>query len=82
MIEVIIESYYYREQFEDWLAWGKIEYKDKIHYWEAYDSNNGFGWTIKQVHDEVWDKISSKNSAKIVNLIDKSLRSYRNKFVF
>ena len=82
MIEVIIESYYYREQFEDWLAWGKVVYKDKSNYWEAYDSNNGFGWTIKQVHEEDWNKISNKNLDRIVNLIAKSLRSYRNKFVF
>ena len=43
MIKIIIDSQYHRYQFDDWLAGGKIEYKDKKYYWSAQNNNFWLG---------------------------------------
>ena len=35
MMKIIIDSQYHRDQFDDWLAGGKVEYNGKTYYWYA-----------------------------------------------
>ena len=77
MVEIIIDSQYYRNQFDDWLAGEKAKYKKKTYYQDAYNSNNGFGWEIEPICKEHWDNIIEDKFTRIVNLIENCL--YNNK---
>jgi len=49
MIKIIIDSKYHREQFDDWLAGGKIEAKNKkIYYWTGQNNNYGVAGKLSQ----------------------------------
>lgn len=69
IIKIIIDSQYHRDQFDDWLAGGEVEYKRETYYWSAQNSNYGFGWEIQPVSEEEWDNIAEDKFNKIINLI-------------
>lgn len=82
MIIIIIDSQYCRDQFDVWLAGGKIEYAGKVYYWSAQNSNYGFGWEIEPITEEDWNGISEDESNKIIKLIETCLYEHRNEYVF
>ena len=67
-ITVAIDSKYHRDQFDDWLAGGKIEFNGKIYYWSACDSNRGFGWDIEPVYEREWNDIDDGEYEQIIKL--------------
>lgn len=76
-VSVTIESKYHRSQFDDWLAGGKVEYRGKIYYWSADNSNYGFGWEIQPVSEEDWGDITEIEFYKIINLIEDCLYKHQ-----
>ncbi len=82
VIKIIIDSQYHRDQFDDWLAGGKVEYKRETYYWSAQNSNYGFGWEIQPVSEEDWDNIAEDKFNKIINLIESCLYEHRTEYVF
>jgi len=79
---VTIDSKYHRDQFDDWLAGGKIEYGDKGYYWSAQNSSYGFGWEIEPVTEEDWSDIPKDKSNEIITLIEKCLYKHRTEYGF
>jgi hypothetical protein len=82
MIKIIIDAQYQRNQFDDWLAGGQIEYKSKKYYWCAYNCNYGFGWEIEPITDNDWDEISENEFNKIITLIEKCLNEHKTEYIF
>ncbi len=82
MIKIIIDSQYYRNQFDDWLAGGIVEDKGKTYYWSAQDSNYGFGWEIEPVTEENWRDISKADFSKIIKFIKRCLCEHKSEFRF
>ncbi len=82
MTKIIIDSQYHRDQFDDWLAGGKVEDKGKTYYWSAQDSNYGFGWEIEPTTEGNWNDISEDKFNKIITLVEKCLYEHRAEYVF
>jgi len=82
MINIIIDSQYHRDQFDDWLAGGKVEDRRKTYYWSAQNSNCGFGWEIKPVSEEDWANIAEGKLDKIMSLIESCLYEHRTEYIF
>ena len=80
-ILVTIDSKYLRNQFDDWLAGGTVEYKEKIYYWSAYNSNYGFGWEIQPISEENWNNISEDEFDEIIKFIESCLYEHKIKYV-
>lgn len=81
-ISVIADTKYHCEQFDDWLAGGKIEYQGKIYYWSAQDSNYGFGWEIEPTDEENWNDISGEEMGNMITLIRQCLYEHKTEYVF
>lgn len=82
MVKIIIDSLYYRDQFDDWLAGGKVVYKnDKKCYWSAQNNNYGFGWEIEPITNDNWYDISEDKFKKIITLIKRCLNEHRTEYV-
>ncbi len=82
MPTITIDSQYYRNQFDDWLAGGKVEYKDKRYYWSAQNNNYGFGWEIEPITEDDWRDISEDEFSKIIKLIKRCLCEHKSEFRF
>jgi len=82
MIKIIIDSQYHRDQFDDWLAGGKVEYKDKKYYWSAQDNDYGFGWEIEPIDEENWNDIAREEVDNMITLIKQSLNEHKTEYVF
>ncbi len=80
MIKVIIDSKYCRHQFDDYLAGGKVEYRGKIYYWLAQDSNYGFGWEVEPITEEDWKDITEKEYSRITGIVEKFLCEHKTKY--
>ncbi|RKY91516.1 hypothetical protein DRQ15_04775 [candidate division KSB1 bacterium] len=76
-ILVTIESKYHRQQFDDWLAGGKIEYKGKTYYWSAQNSNYGFGWEVEPITEEDWSNLTEDEYHKIMKIVEKHLYDHK-----
>lgn len=81
-VVIVIDSKYYRDQFDDWLAGGKAEYKGKTYYWSASNSNYGFGWEIEPITEEDWNDIPEDEFNKIIKSIETCLCEHRTEYVF
>ncbi|KPK89403.1 hypothetical protein AMJ80_09855 [bacterium SM23_31] len=81
-ISVTIDSKYHRGQFDDYLSGGKIEYKGKIYYWSAQDSNYGFGWEVEPITEEDWSGLDEGEFNELINLIEKCLYEHQTEYVF
>jgi len=81
-LRVIVDSLYHRHQFDDWLAGGKIDYRNEIYYWIAQNSNYGFGWEIEPVTEKDWSDIPKDKFNEIITLIEKCLYEHRTEYVF
>ena len=81
-ISVTIDSKYHRDQFGDWLAGGKVEYKDKRYYWSAQNNNYGLGWEIEPITEDNWSDISEDEFNKIITVIENCLCEHRTEYVF
>jgi len=81
-IRVTVDALYYRDQFEDWLAGGKVYYKDRPYFWVAQNSDYGFGWETDPVTEEDWSDIPKDRFNEIVTLIEKCLYEHRTEYVF
>lgn len=79
-ISVAVNSKYHRDQFNDWLAGGSVEYRGKSYYWSAQDSGYGFGWEIDPVTEEDWSNISETEYEQIANFIVKCLVMHQTKY--
>ena len=79
MLKIIIDSKYYRRQFDDWLAGGTIEYKGKNYHWSAQDSNYGVGWDIDLILEEDFDNLEDEEL--IIRTIEKCLYKHQNEYV-
>ena len=82
MIKIIIDSKYHREQYDDWLSGGKIEYGGKTYYWIAQDSNYGYGWEVEPISEKDWDDIPEEKFKKILGLIQSCLYEHRIEYIF
>ena len=82
MPKIMIDSQYYRNQFDDWLAGGTVEDKGKTYYWSAQDSNYGFGWEIEPVTEEDWRDVSEDEFSEIIKLIERCLCEHKSEFSF
>ncbi len=82
MPTIIIDSQYYRNQFDDWLAGGTVEDKGKTYYWAAQNSNYGFGWEIEPVTEEDWYDVSEGEFNDIITLIERCLCEHKTEYVF
>lgn len=81
-IKLIIDCSYHRNQFDDWLAGGRVEYKGRRYYWSAQNSNYGFGWEIEPIAEDDWNDISEDEFSKITKLIEKCLYEHGTEYVF
>lgn len=81
-IKITVDSYYHRDQFDDWLAGGKVEYGDDRYYWSAENSNWGFGWDIQPIPEEEWAGIGEDRFSEIISLIGNCLNKHRTEYVF
>ena len=82
MPTIIIDSHYYRNQFDDWLAGGRVEDKGKTYYWSAQDNNYGFGWEFEPVTEEDWRHVSEHEFSEIIKLIERCLYEHKSEFRF
>ena len=82
VIKIIIDSQYHRNQFDDWLSGGKVEYKGKTYYWSAQNSNYGFGWEVDPITEEDWRNISEDEFNGIIELIGRCLYEHKSEFRF
>ena len=80
-ISVNIDSKYQRSQFDDYFAGGKIEYREKIYYWSAEDSNYGFGWEIEPITEEDWSGLSEDEFNELMRVIERCLYEHRTECV-
>jgi len=56
---VVVESLYFRDQFDDWLAGGALRVGSASCRWSAHNNNCGFGWEVEPVDEERgWDDLS------------------------
>jgi hypothetical protein len=81
-MSVTVDSKYHRDQFDDWLAGGKVEYEDRRYYWSAQNNGCGFGWEIEPVSEDDWTDIPKDKSNEIIRLIEKCLYQHRTEYVF
>lgn len=81
-ITINIDSKYYRNQFDDWLAGGKVEYKGNTYYWFAQNNNYGYGWEVEAVNDDDWNDIKEEDYELIIELIENSLYAHKNIYTF
>ena len=81
-IRVTVDALYHRDRFDDWLAGGKINYRNKSYYWVAQNSNHGFGWETEPVAEEDWSDIPKDRFNAIITLIEKCLYKRRTEYVF
>lgn len=81
-IKIVIDSKYHRDQFDNWIASGKVEFRGKIYSWSACDSSNGFGWDIEPVYEREWNDIDEGEYEQIIKLIEKALYLHRSEYVF
>ena len=81
MIKIVINEKYYRKQFDDWIAGGKVEYKGKTYCWKAENINYGFGWEIDPLNKNDWGNIQRKESKIILKTIQKCLLKHRTEYV-
>ena len=79
---IAIDLKYHREQFDDWLAGGAVECKEKTYYWSAQNSNYGFGWEIQPVSEEDWANIAEDKFDKIIDLIESCLYEHRTEYIY
>lgn len=82
MIKIIINSMYYRHQFDDWLAGGQMEYEGITYHWFGQNNNYGFGWEIDPVSPEDWERITEEEFDQISSFIEKSLIKHRTEYEF
>jgi len=71
MIRIAIDSQYYRDQFDDWLAVGRVECGNKTCYWSAENSNNGFGWDITPLSEDDWEDFDETQLNTILGYIQR-----------
>jgi len=81
MIKVTIDSKYFRNQFDDWLAGGRVEFEGKVYYWTAQDSNYGLGWEIEPVTEEDWSDLKEHRFDEFMKTINKFLCEHRTEYV-
>lgn len=79
-ISVAVNSKYHRDQFDDWLAGGSVEYRGKFYYWSAQDSGYGFGWEIDPVTEEDWSNIGEPECEQIAGFIVKCLAMHKTEY--
>lgn len=79
-ITINVDSKYHREQFDDWLAGGSIEYNGKTLYWSALDSNYGYGWEIEPISEEKWNIIPEERYKQIIEIIEKCLTKHKTEY--
>ena len=82
MMTITVDCRYHRDEFDDWLAGGSVEYSGRKFHWAAYDANYGFGWEIDPTADEDWDGVSEQEADKILTLIRKCLYQHKTEYVF
>ncbi|MBC8276462.1 MAG: hypothetical protein H8E40_16040 [Chloroflexi bacterium] len=80
-IKLTIDCSYHRNQFDDCLAGGEVEYRSRTYYWSAENSNYGFGWEIEPIPEENWSDISQEEFNEIIKLIEKCLYEHRTEYV-
>jgi len=71
MIKIAIDSQYYRGQFDDWFAAGRVECGNKTCYWLAENSNCGFGWDITPTCEDDWDDFDETQLKTIFEYIQR-----------
>ena len=81
-ISVNIDSKYQRDQFDDYLAGGKVEYMGEVYHWSAQDSNYGFGWEVEPVDEDDWRDIREDEFSAITRLIERCLCEHKAEFRF
>ena len=81
MPTIIIDSQYYRNQFDDWLAGGIVEDRGKTYYWSAQDSNYGFGWEIEPVTEEDWSGLGEDEFNELMRVIERCLYEHKTEYV-
>jgi len=80
---VVVESLYYREQFDDWLAGGYMRVGSSVCRWSAHNSNYGFGWDIEPVDEEWgWSRLSEVEAGQAVAAIQHVLKIHRYEYEF
>lgn len=79
-ILVAVDSKYHRDGFDDWLAGGKVEYKGKIYYWFAQNSNYGFGWDVEPITEEDWSGFNENELNELMKIIEKCLYEHKTEY--
>jgi len=80
-ISITIDLKYHRDQFDDQLAGGKVEYKRKTYYWSAQDSNYGFGWEIEPITEEDWSGLDEDEFNELMRVIERCLCEHKTEYV-
>lgn len=78
-VVVTVDSQYYRKRFEDWLAGGTVEYKDKTYYWAAEDVR--YGWEIEPIDEQHWGDIEEAEHWQIADFIIQCLCKHESRYV-
>ncbi len=78
---ITIDSKYQRDQFDDWLAGGKVEYKHETYYWSAENSNYGFGWEIEPITEEDWSGLGEDEFNELMRVIERYLCEHKTEYV-
>lgn len=82
MIKITVDLEYHREEFDDWLAAGKVEYERRIYHWSAQNNNYGFGWEIQPLSEKDWSKITDGEFNRIIALIESCCCKHQAEYVF
>ena len=74
----MIDSKYYREQFDDWLAGGIVDYKRKTYYWSAQSAC--YGWEVVPLKEKDWYDLSEKEIKSVFKLIEECIRKHKTNY--
>ena len=81
-VVITVDSKYHRDQFDDWVAGGKVEYKGKTYHWSAQNSNYGFGWDVEPITEEDWGGLNENELNTLMKIIEKCLYKHKPEYYF
>jgi len=80
---IVVESLYYREQFDDWLAGGELRVAASVCRWSASSSNYGLGWEVEPVGDEPGRcDLTEEDAEQAIAAVERVLREHRYEYAF
>lgn len=75
---VVVESLYYREQFDDWVGGGQLKVGSATCLWRAHNNLTGFGWDVEPVAlEQGWSDLTEEQAELATGAIVHALQTHR-----